>query len=106
RQPRRSQGAKPRHISPRAGTPAPRPAGASMPGRASTPEATVAPGGIYLIDDLSPQPGWPGSRASAVTLLLAELEKRKDFRPVRLDWTSGLLMAVRSGDAGTGHVRA
>lgn len=56
----------------------------------------VAPGGTYLIDDLSPQPGWPQAHKTAVKRLLAELEGRHDFRTVRLAWASGLVMAVRS----------
>ncbi|WP_427922330.1 O-methyltransferase [Streptomyces sp. cg40] len=56
----------------------------------------VAPGGTYLIDDLSPQPGWPESHKAAVQRLLAELEGRHDFRSVRLEWASGLVVAVRA----------
>jgi predicted O-methyltransferase YrrM len=56
----------------------------------------VAPGGIYLIDDLFPQPGWPEGHEASVERLLAELDEREDFRSVRLAWASGLLMAVRS----------
>ncbi|WP_055589807.1 O-methyltransferase [Streptacidiphilus griseoplanus] len=55
----------------------------------------VAPGGTYLVDDLRPQPGWPEDHATAVEHLLAVLEDRGDLRTVRLDWSSGLLMAVR-----------
>ena len=55
----------------------------------------VAPGGTYLIDDLTPQPDWPESHATAVTRLLAALERHPDFRSVRLAWSSGLVMAVR-----------
>jgi hypothetical protein len=56
----------------------------------------VAPGGTYLIDDLSPQPGWPESHDSSVKRLLARLDEREDFRCVRLAWASGLLMSVRT----------
>jgi len=56
----------------------------------------VAPGGTYLIDDLSPQPGWPEGHKASVERLLAELDEREDFRCVRLAWASGLLMAVRT----------
>ncbi|MEU9166791.1 class I SAM-dependent methyltransferase [Streptomyces sp. NPDC048420] len=56
----------------------------------------VAPGGTYLIDDLFPQPGWPESHGASVKRLLAELDEREDFRCVRMAWSSGLLMAVRT----------
>ncbi|MFE4963079.1 O-methyltransferase [Streptomyces sp. NPDC056660] len=55
----------------------------------------VAPGGVYLIDDLLPQPGWPEAHLASVKRLLAEVEGRDDFRTVRLAWASGLVMAVR-----------
>ncbi|WP_420311195.1 O-methyltransferase [Streptomyces sp. YS-B37] len=60
----------------------------------------VAPGGTYLIDDLTPQPDWPESHAAAVTRLLAELDAHPDFRSVRLAWSSGLVMAVRGAPGG------
>ena len=56
----------------------------------------VAPGGTYLIDDLDPQSGWPEDHKASVVRLLADLEAREEFRTVRLDWASGLLMAVRA----------
>ncbi|MFC0626325.1 O-methyltransferase [Kribbella deserti] len=56
----------------------------------------VAPGGTYLIDDLTPQPGWPEAHEASVQRLLAHLEQRDDFRCVRLTWASGLVMAVRT----------
>ena len=56
----------------------------------------VAVGGTYLIDDLFPQPAWPANHEAAVERLLAELDRREDFRCVRLAWASGLLMAVRT----------
>ncbi|NYI06365.1 O-methyltransferase [Allostreptomyces psammosilenae] len=56
----------------------------------------VAPGGTYLIDDLTPQADWPPEHAASVRSLLEHLEERKDFRSVRLAWSSGLLMAVRT----------
>ncbi|MGW0706636.1 O-methyltransferase [Streptomyces sp. NPDC002643] len=55
----------------------------------------VAPGGMYVIDDLLPQPGRPEGHETAVTDLLAVLEGRSDFRSTRLAWSSGLLIAVR-----------
>ncbi|MER5867579.1 class I SAM-dependent methyltransferase [Kitasatospora sp. NPDC002040] len=57
--------------------------------------ALVAPGGTYLIDDLLPQPNWPDGHQAAVDRLLAELAARADFLTVQLDWSSGLLLAVR-----------
>lgn len=57
----------------------------------------VAPGGTYLIDDLDPQPGWPQGHGASVERLLADLEAREDFRSLCVSWSTGLLMAVRTG---------
>ncbi|MYW62738.1 SAM-dependent methyltransferase [Streptomyces sp. SID8379] len=56
----------------------------------------VAPGGTYLIDDLAPRPDWPESHRAAVDDLLRTVEGLDGFRTTRLDWSSGLLIAVRS----------
>ena len=56
----------------------------------------VAEGGTYLIDDLLPQPGWPEGHHDSVNHLLADLNARQDFHSVRLAWSTGLLMAVRT----------
>jgi len=54
-------------------------------------------GGIYVIDDLSPQPNWPEGHAPRVPALIESLERRVDFRTVKLDWASGLMIVVRTG---------
>ncbi|GAA1123698.1 MULTISPECIES: O-methyltransferase [Kitasatospora] len=56
----------------------------------------VAPGGTYLIDDLLPLPDWPAEHTAAVDRLVGHLTGRPDFRTVRLAWSTGLLMAVRT----------
>ncbi|MFI5683200.1 hypothetical protein [Streptomyces sp. NPDC051636] len=56
----------------------------------------VAVGGTYVVDDLVEQPGWPQGHAEHVVSLLAALERRTDFRTMRLAWAGGLLMAVRT----------
>jgi predicted O-methyltransferase YrrM len=57
--------------------------------------ALVAPGGIYLIDDLLPQPNWPDGHAPRVPALVEMLDRRRDFVSVKLAWASGLMMLVR-----------
>lgn len=52
-------------------------------------------GGIYVIDDLLPQPNWPEGHAARVTALIADLESRPEFLTVKLAWASGLMVAVR-----------
>jgi predicted O-methyltransferase YrrM len=57
--------------------------------------ALLRAGGIYLIDDLLPQPNWPEGHAAKVPVLLENLEQRRDFIAVRLAWASGLMIVVR-----------
>jgi len=57
--------------------------------------ALLRPGGIYLIDDLLPQPNWPTGHAPRVPLLIDDLERRSEFVTVKLAWASGLMMVVR-----------
>ncbi|WP_052850211.1 O-methyltransferase [Streptomyces avicenniae] len=59
--------------------------------------ALVAPGGSYLVDDLDPVPGWPAGHETDVRRLLDELDAPPGFRTVRLAWSTGLLLAVRTG---------
>jgi predicted O-methyltransferase YrrM len=59
----------------------------------------VAPGGIYVIDDLLPQANWPEGHATRVAALLADLERRAGFAVVRLAWASGLMLVVRHGSS-------
>jgi predicted O-methyltransferase YrrM len=54
-------------------------------------------GGIYLIDDLLPQPNWPEGHAPKVPALIDALERRPGFATVKLAWASGLMLVVRTG---------
>ena len=55
----------------------------------------LAIGGLYVIDDLLPQPSWPDGHGLRIEPLLAELERRPDLACVRLAWSSGLAVAVK-----------
>ena len=55
----------------------------------------LAIGGLYVIDDLLPQPSWPDGHGPRIEPLLAELEGRPDLACVRLAWSSGLAIAVK-----------
>lgn len=58
--------------------------------------ALLRPGGIYVIDDLLPQPNWPEGHAPKVPVLIDNLEQRPEFVTSRLAWASGLMLVVRS----------
>ncbi len=52
-------------------------------------------GGIYLIDDLLPQPNWPERHQINVDRLVDNLESNPSLETIKLDWSSGLLLARR-----------
>lgn len=54
-------------------------------------------GGLYIVDDMLPQANWPEHHAEKVPLFLADLAHRPRLRLVTLAWSSGLVVAVRSG---------
>ena len=55
----------------------------------------VKPGGFYVVDDMLPQANWPDNHARNVDRLLAELDARTNFVLTRLNWSSGIIVAVR-----------
>jgi predicted O-methyltransferase YrrM len=63
--------------------------------------ALLRAGGIYVIDDLLPQPNWPEEHAPKVPALIADIERRSEFITVRLAWASGMMIVVRKGGVGT-----
>jgi predicted O-methyltransferase YrrM len=72
----------------------------AWPGKFTHLDETLAllrPGGIYVIDDLLPQPNWPAGHAPKVPVLIDRLEARREFTTVRLAWASGLMIVVRKG---------
>jgi predicted O-methyltransferase YrrM len=52
-------------------------------------------GGIYIIDDLLPQPTWPLGHAHKVPTLINQLERDWRLAVCKLSWSSGLLLATR-----------
>jgi predicted O-methyltransferase YrrM len=53
------------------------------------------PGGFYIVDDLLPQPNWPPGHDASVARLVGELQNRTDLWIAQLDWSTGLLVAVK-----------
>lgn len=53
-------------------------------------------GGFYVIDDMSIQPNWPDGHQNNVNALIAYLENRKDFTLTKMNWSTGLLIAVKN----------
>ncbi len=57
--------------------------------------AMLNPAGLYVIDDMLPQPNWPVGHAQKVASLIAILEKRPDFHVTKLSWASGVVIAAK-----------
>ena len=72
----------------------------AWPGKYENLEAAlrlVVPGGIYLVDDMLPQPNWPEGHQSAVDDLLAKLGSLKEFHTGKMNWSTGLVVCTRKG---------
>ena len=55
----------------------------------------VKPGGIFLVDDMLPQPNWPEGHDAKAIALTAKLEKLPGFRVTKLSWSTGLILCVK-----------
>lgn len=55
-------------------------------------------GGFYVIDDMKAQPNWPEGHDKNVAGLVSYLENRKDFNLTKMNWSTGLIVAVRVSD--------
>jgi predicted O-methyltransferase YrrM len=70
----------------------------SWPGKYTHLELTlnlVKPGGLYLVDDMLPQPNWPAGHDARVAELIARLEALPDFSVTKLSWSTGLVLCVK-----------
>jgi len=52
-------------------------------------------GGLYIIDDMLPQPNWPEGHHEKANNLVKDLEARKDLLLTKLDWATGIIIAVK-----------
>jgi predicted O-methyltransferase YrrM len=59
----------------------------------------VAAGGLYVVDDMSPQPSWPPDHQPKVARLVETLAAWPGFRTTTLSWSTGLVVAVRGGSS-------
>jgi len=53
-------------------------------------------GGFYIIDDMAAQPNWPSGHQENVDGLVHYLENRRDFTLTKMNWSTGLIIAVRN----------
>lgn len=57
--------------------------------------AMLKPGGLYIIDDMLPQPNWPEGHAAKATKLLADLKDRSDLLLTGQRWSTGMVVAAK-----------
>ncbi len=70
----------------------------AWPGKYSDLEAIlplVNIGGFYVVDDMSVQPNWPDGHQTNVDALISALQNREDFTITKMNWSTGLIVAVR-----------
>jgi predicted O-methyltransferase YrrM len=53
------------------------------------------PAGLYVIDDMLPQPNWPEGHAEKVANLVATLEAMAGYRVTKLSWASGVILVSK-----------
>ncbi len=52
-------------------------------------------GGIYIIDDMLPQPNWPEGHAQKATDLLTYLDSRDDIVITKMGWATGIVIITK-----------
>jgi predicted O-methyltransferase YrrM len=70
----------------------------AMPGKYDLFEETIdmlMTGGLYVIDDMLPQPNWPPGHDKKVKALTDKIEARKDLSMTRLNWSTGLIIVAK-----------
>jgi len=57
--------------------------------------ALLKKGGYYVIDDMQKQPNWPEGHEEKTKELVRVLEARKDMTITKMNWSTGLIVAVK-----------
>ena len=52
-------------------------------------------GGLYIIDDMLPQPNWPEGHDEKALNLISVLENREDLVVTKQLWATGIIIAVK-----------
>lgn len=71
----------------------------AWPGKYSLLDQTltlIKKGGFYVIDDMKSQPNWPKGHENNVAGLVEVLESREDFTITKMDWSTGVIVAVKT----------
>lgn len=57
--------------------------------------AMLRPGGLYIVDDMLPQPNWPDGHQKKALAFIEQLEGRDDLWVVKQHWATGIIIAVK-----------
>ena len=57
--------------------------------------AMLNKGGLYIIDDMLPQPNWPDGHHEKALNLINYLENRKDLYLTKQAWATGIMVGVK-----------
>jgi predicted O-methyltransferase YrrM len=52
-------------------------------------------GGLYIVDDMLPQPNWPEGHDVKAINFEKYLESREDLTLTKLNWATGIVIAVK-----------
>jgi len=52
-------------------------------------------GGMYVIDDMSPQPNWPEGHQQKAEALLTHLKDKPELQIAPLNWSTGVVIATK-----------
>ena len=54
--------------------------------------------GFYIIDDMLPQPNWPGGHEEKVSNFITMLENKQDAVLTKMNWSTGMIVVVKKRD--------
>lgn len=57
--------------------------------------AMLQPGGLYIVDDMLPQPNWPEGHQEKALVFIEYLEGRDDLWIVKQHWATGIIIGVK-----------
>jgi predicted O-methyltransferase YrrM len=55
----------------------------------------LRPGGVYVVDDMLPQPDWPEEHRRMAERLIADLRGREGLVLTELSWSTGIVVATK-----------
>jgi predicted O-methyltransferase YrrM len=70
----------------------------AMPGKYDLFDETIAmlnSGGLYIIDDMLPQPNWPLGHDEKVRLFISGLESSNDLLMTKMNWSTGIIIITK-----------